>query len=242
MGSILKIFTLKNFWYFFSENFLYFLKRTLSLYSSKWNPALFSPSSKNKKIWQEKISYASGNGDPQKLLVLCKKKTVLKFPEVTFRARKMKKPTLKKLLIVQEIKLFNPKLKKLLFFLKERFRLFHSWILLFFFGWFYCGFILHRFVRCFYLPLILLLFFECFHVTNFLYRDFFLSGTSFLCCCTGTATDLRELFLISGVFYLILLREFSTTCLECCRVSHWGSKHRPSPSVCLNHTVFSKRY
>ena len=140
MGSILKIFTLKNFWYFFLENFLYFLKRTLSLYSSKWNPALFSPSSKNKKIWQEKISYTSGNGDPQKLLVLCKKKTVLKFPEVTFRARKMKKPTLKKLLIVQEIKLFNPKLKKLLFFLKERFRLFHSWILLFFFGWFYCWF------------------------------------------------------------------------------------------------------
>ena len=30
--------------------------------------------------------------------------------------------------------------------------------------------------------------------------------------------------------------------LEGCRASHWGSKHRPSPSVCLNHTVFSKRY
>ena len=30
--------------------------------------------------------------------------------------------------------------------------------------------------------------------------------------------------------------------LEGCRTSHWGSQHRPGPCVCLNHTVFSKRY
>ena len=30
--------------------------------------------------------------------------------------------------------------------------------------------------------------------------------------------------------------------LEGSRTSHWGSKHRPRPSVCLNHTVFSKSY
>ena len=30
--------------------------------------------------------------------------------------------------------------------------------------------------------------------------------------------------------------------LECCRASHLGSKHRPGPSGCLNHTVFSRRY
>ena len=31
-------------------------------------------------------------------------------------------------------------------------------------------------------------------------------------------------------------------CLERCRAFNWGSKHRPGPSVCLNHTGFSKRY
>ena len=33
----------------------------------------------------------------------------------------------------------------------------------------------------------------------------FLSGKSFLCCCTANATDLRELFLLSGVSYPTLL-------------------------------------
>ena len=41
-----------------------------------------------------------------------------------------------------------------------------------------------------------------FHVTNF---PTFLSGALFLCCCTASATDLRELFLLSGVFNLALL-------------------------------------
>ena len=110
----------------------------------------------------------------------------------------------------------------------------------------------------------------------------FLSGTSFLCCCTASATDLRDLFLLSGVFCLILLPTFAkvpqvlriwenffypetffnlhsfptfgTTCFyhgfpgsrhffhEGCRASHWGSKHRPSPYLCLNHILFSKKY
>ena len=39
------------------KNFLYFLRRNLFLYFWKWNPALFSPSSKNKKIHPEKIYY-----------------------------------------------------------------------------------------------------------------------------------------------------------------------------------------
>ena len=47
------------------------------------------------------------------------------------------------------------------------------------------------------------------HVTNFLYPDYFfaafLLSTLFLCCCTANATDLRELFLLSGNFYLTLL-------------------------------------
>ena len=102
--------------------------------------------------------------------------------------------------------------------------------------------------------LIFLLFFECFDFTNFLYHDCFLPVSSFLCCCTVSVTDWRELFLLSGILYLTLLpniwhnlllsrlpwgRQFS---LEGCTASHWGLKHRPSPSFCLNHTVFSKKY
>ena len=60
-------------------------------------------------------------------------------------------------------------------------------------------------------PLILQLFFECFHFTNFLCRDFFLSGTLFLLAVVASATDLREPFLNSGVFYLTLLPDFGTT-------------------------------
>ena len=70
------------------------------------------------------------------------------------------------------------------------------------------------------------------------------------CVVTSSATDLKEHFLLSCVFYLTLLPniwhnlllsglpwdwQFS---LGSCRVSHWGSKHRPGPSVCLIHTVF----
>ena len=47
-----------------------------------------------------KISYISANGNPKKLLI---------FQEVTFRARKIKKPTLKKSLIFQKIELSNSK-------------------------------------------------------------------------------------------------------------------------------------
>ena len=134
---------------------------------------------------------------------------------------------------------------------------FHHWFLLSFLGVFIADCVCslhHCFFRCFFFcfffsPLILLLFFECFHFTKFLYRDCFLSVTSFLCCCTTNATDLRELFLLSGVLYLTLRpeiwhnlllsrlpwgRQFS---LQVCRAFHWCSKHRPGPTVCLSHTV-----
>ena len=103
-----------------------------------------------------------------------------------------------------------------------------------------------------------------------------------MCCCTASATDLRDLFLLAGVFCLILLPTFAkvpqvlwiwenffypetffnlhsfptfgTTCFyhgfpgsrhffhEGCRASHWGSKHRSSPYLCLNHIMLSKKY
>ena len=63
------------------------------------------------------------------------------------------------------------------------------------------------------------------------------------CVVIASATDLRERFLLSGVFYLTLLyvfvKAFLLFSLEGYRASHWGLKHRPSPSVCLNHTVFA---
>ena len=87
---------------------------------------------------------------------------------------------------------------------------FHHWFLLLFLG----VFIVHVTVSSgvFISPLILLLFFKCFHFTIFLYRDYFLSGTSFLCCCTASATDLRELFSLSGVLTLPFFPTFETTC------------------------------
>ena len=111
-------------------------------------------------------------------------------------------------------------------------------------------------------------FFRCFHFTTDFYYCFpgvftspifftiavFLSSTSFLCSCTVSARDLRELFLFSGVFYLTPLSTFGTIYFyqgfpgsqqffpRDCRASHWRSKHRPCPCVCLNHTVFSKSY
>ena len=91
------------------KRLLYLLKRKLSLYFQKWNPGLYSPSSKNKKdspsenflyfrkrkprknflyflIFQKteirkKIHYISGNRNPRKLLI---------FQEVSLQAQKMK--------------------------------------------------------------------------------------------------------------------------------------------------------
>ena len=73
----------------------------------------------------------------------------------------------------------------------------------------------------------------------------FLSGTSFFCCCIASATDLKKLFLLTGGGTICFYQEFPGSrqfFLEGYRASHSGSKHRPGPSVCLNHTVFSERY
>ena len=105
------------------RNFLYFLKRKVFLYFGKWNFLIFQKTETPKKflIFQEtelfhksengnpeKISYISGNGNPEKLLI---------FQEVTFWARKIKKKSpLKKLLIFGKMELSSSKLKKLLWF------------------------------------------------------------------------------------------------------------------------------
>ena len=110
----------------------------------------------------------------------------------------------KKLFIFQEMKLFNLKLKNSSF-LGENFRLFHHCFFRRFHSFFFHAFISSRshFFRCFHcwLHLFALLFLYCF------------SSTPFLCCCTASATDLRGRFLLSGVFYLILLPAFIKTFL-----------------------------
>ena len=55
----------KNCLYFGKWNFLALILKRF-LYFRKLNPALFSPSSKNKKIYPDKISYTLGNGHPEK--------------------------------------------------------------------------------------------------------------------------------------------------------------------------------
>ena len=85
--------------------------------------------------------------------------------------------------------------------------------------------------------------------SNVLMLPTFFAVTSFLFCCTASATDLRERFLLSDISYLTLLPNIWHNLLlsrlpwgwqlhlEGCRVSQWGSKHRHCPYVCLSHTV-----
>ena len=96
---------------------------------------------------------------------------------------------------------------------------------------------------------VFLLLIAFFHVTNFLYPDCFLRLFS---CCTASATNFRELFILSIVFYFTLLLGICHNLL----LSRLGSSSpwrlqglvlrletqtRPAASVCLNHTMFSKR-
>ena len=85
------------------------------------------------------------------------------------------------------MELSSPKLKKLLF-LGEPLRVFHH---CFFRGFHFSPLIFTTVFRVFSLLI------AFFHVTNFVA---FLSGTSLLCCCTVSATDLRGLFFYSQAF------------------------------------------
>ena len=88
------------------------------------------------------------------------------------------------------MELSSPKLKKLLF-LGEPLRVFHH---CFFRGFHFSPLIFTTVFRVFSLLI------AFFHVTNFVA---FLSGTSLLCCCTVSATDLRGLFFYSQAFFTL---------------------------------------
>ena len=59
---------------------------------------------------------------------------------------------------------------------------------------------------------------------------------------TTSATDLREHFLLSDIFYLALLPAFSRFPwgqqfnLKVSQASCWSSKHSPGMTICLNHS------
>ena len=91
---------------------------------------------------------------------------------------------------------------------------------------------------------------SCFHLLMF-------SGAFFADCISPlhcfftvcqvlrfSAVVTRVLRIWEIVFYLTLLPAFfkaflgQQLCLEGCRASHWGSKHRLGPSVSLNRTLF----
>ena len=175
--------------------------------------ALFSPSSKNNKKKSNRKRYLIFSS--KKLFWYFGKLNLLIFQEIglsspknkrfqegTFGARKIKKPTLKKF-IFRKVEFCSPKVKNvpifshfLQTFLKN-------------FLYFRREFSeLEKLKNCSEKISYILLLIVSFHVTNFLYPDSFFaaffSGTFFLCCCTAGATDLRELFLLSGVFYLTL--------------------------------------
>ena len=65
---------------------------------------------------------------------------------------------------------------------------------------------------------------------------------------TASATDSRERFLLSGVFYLTLLPAFSRILWEpavqpqVSRASCWSSRHNPGPTICSNHSNPQKFY
>ena len=99
---------------------------------------------------------------------------------------KLEKCTLKKFLIFQEMELSNSGLTKLIFWENP------------------LGFFIFVFSDVFIFTIVLRvssLLIAFFHVTNF---ASFLLGASFLYCCTASAADLKQLFLLSGVFYLTL--------------------------------------
>ena len=96
-------------------------------------------------------------------------------------------------------------------------------------------------------------FFRCFRVFSLLITFVHFTLHCFFTVCQVLhfcVVELQVLQIWKGVFYsqaffnlhsfllfarLACGRQF---CLEGCRSSHWASKHRLGPSVCLNHTDF----
>ena len=198
----------------------------LFLYFRKRNSALFTSSSRNKKIHSRKIyprKILQKTEASKKLFIFFSKESCSYVLWSNFQSsRKEKIPLLK---IFQERKFFNPKLTIV-------FGCFHCWLHLL---------SSHIFIS----PLILLLFFECFH---FVFCQYFVFVfVKHECCGLQRAFFNSQAFftLHSNIWHNLYLPMFSWGWqfhLEVFWASHWGSKHWLGQSVCFNHTVFSKTY
>ena len=176
-------------------------------------------------MWRESFSYIFGTGNPGKICYNSRKEIFYisgnenpkKHPifyKVTFRAQYKK--LLKILLYFGKWNFLATNLKTFCF-LEEPLRVFHHcfsgvfifyhWFLLLFFGYFHCwlNFLMSRSLMPFFqvlhicvviLPLLRI--WQAFFV-------FYLTLLSQICRSTACATILRELFLLSGIFYLTLL-------------------------------------
>ena len=106
---------------------------------------------------------------------------------------------MKKFLRFCEMKLFSHQIKTSVF-VGESLSIFHHYFFICF------HFFTADFHYIFWLFSLLITFF---HVTNFLYHDCFFCcffiRYFILCCCTMSATNLGEVFPLSGIFYLTLL-------------------------------------
>ena len=134
------------------------------------------------------LSYILGNRNSEKNPIFRKKETPQKFfifqeTELFYISGNGNH----KKLIFRDMELSSPELKKLLLLGEP---LVH-----------------HCFYRCFHFsPLFSTTVFWVFLLLiAFFHFSAFMSGTLFLCCCTASGTDFKDLFLLSGVFYLTLL-------------------------------------
>ena len=87
--------------------------------------------------------------------------------------------------------------------------------------------------------------FKRFHCWSHLFTSLFLYSLSVFRFCAILSLRIWESAFYSEAFFVLhsflLLSNLLWGCrffLEGFRSSHWGSKHRIGPSVCLNHTVF----
>ena len=199
------------------------------------------------------------NGNLKKFLIL--QETELSELE------KWKEPTLKMFLILWGKKCSSSKLKKTPVFLGEPISAFHHCFLscfhfttdFYYYFWVFSlliafvNFINFRvFHHCLGGFILLLIFTIVFRVFSFYKLSF-----PWLVFCVDVPWVLwigESIFYSQVFFSLHSFPTFGTTCfyqdfsasrqffLEGCRVSHWVLKHRPGQFVCLNHTVFSKKY
>ena len=117
-------------------------------------------------------------------------------------------------------------LKNLVLFLAEPLGLFISS---------YFHFFLFSFLRM----LLLLIAFVHFTVPSLFFKYFVFVLLPRVLRISGSVFYSQAFFTLHSFLLLSRLPWSQQICLEDCRTSHWGSKHRPGPSVCLGYTLLS---